>query len=139
MENSYRDGNTRTPYLPEKPIYSSRSNRTGHGITDWFKTVKEYIKAIYQHPAYLTYMQSTSYEMLVWRTHSWNKDCLEKYQKLRYAEDNNLMGKRKTEVKSLLMKVKQESEKPGLKLNIQKIKITASNPITSWHTDGEKV
>ena len=77
--------------------------------------------------------------MLVWRTHSWNKDCLEKYQKVRYAEDNNLMGKRKTEVKSLLMKVKQESEKPGLKLNIQKIKITASNPITSWHTDGEKV
>ena len=49
------------------------------------------------------------------------------------------MAEYKEELKSLLMKVKEESEKPGLKLNIQKIKITASNPITSWHTDGEKV
>ena len=63
--------------------------------------------------------------------------------KLRYAEDNNLRGESKNEVKSLLMKVKQESKKLNknsmLKLNIQKIKITASSPITSWQTDGEKV
>ena len=49
------------------------------------------------------------------------------------------MAESEEELKSLLMRMKEESEKPGLKLNIQKIKITASNPITSWHTDGEKV
>ena len=57
---------------------------------------------------------------------------------LRYAEDNTLMAERK-ELKSLLMKVKEESEKFGLKLNIQKSKIMASGPITSWQIDGETV
>ena len=56
---------------------------------------------------------------------------------LRYAEDNTLMAESKEELKSLLMKVKQESEKAGLKLNIQKMKIMASGPITSWQIDGE--
>ena len=61
VENSERDGNTRPPDLPlEKPVCRSRSNRTVHGITDWFQIEKEYIKAAYCHPAYLTYMQSTS-------------------------------------------------------------------------------
>jgi len=54
----------RNPYAVQEATV-----RTGHGITDWFKTVKEYVKAIYRHPAYLTYMQSTSWEMLGWRTH----------------------------------------------------------------------
>ena len=57
---------------------------------------------------------------------------------LRYADNITLMAKSEEELKSLLMKVKEESEKVGLKLNIQKIKIMASSPITSWHTDGEK-
>ena len=56
---------------------------------------------------------------------------------LRYAEDITLMAKSKEELKSLLMKVKEGSEKPGLKLNIQKVKITVSSPIPSWQTDGE--
>jgi len=56
---------------------------------------------------------------------------------LRYADDTTLMAENKEELKSLLMKVKEESEKPGLKLNIQKTKIMASSPITSWQIDGE--
>ena len=56
---------------------------------------------------------------------------------LRYADDTTLMAESEEELKSLLMKVKQESEKVGLKLNIQKTKIMASGPITSWQIDGE--
>ena len=58
---------------------------------------------------------------------------------LRYADDTTLMAEREEELKSLLMKVKEESEKAGLKLNIQKTKIMASDPITSWQIDGETV
>ena len=58
---------------------------------------------------------------------------------LRYADDTTLMGECEEELKSLLMKVKEESEKVGLKLNIQKTKIMASGPITSWEIDGETV
>ena len=58
---------------------------------------------------------------------------------LRYADDTTLIAESKEELKSLLMKVKEESEKVGLKLNIQKTKITASDPITSWQIDGETV
>ena len=58
---------------------------------------------------------------------------------LKHADDNILMAESEEELKSLLMKVKEESEKVGLKLNIQKTKITASGPITSWQTDGETV
>ena len=67
---------------------------------------------------------------------SWNQDCREKYQ---YADDTTFMAESKEELKSLLMKVKEESEKVGLKLNIQKTKIMASGPITSWEIDGETV
>ena len=58
---------------------------------------------------------------------------------LRYADDTTLMGESEEELKSLLIKVKEESEKSGLKLNIQKTKIMASCPITSWQIDGETV
>ena len=58
---------------------------------------------------------------------------------LRYADDTTLMAESKEELKSLLMKVKEESEKNGLKLNILKMKIVASGPITSWQKDGETV
>ena len=56
---------------------------------------------------------------------------------LRYADDTTLMAESEEKLKSLLMKVKEESEKVGLKFNIQKMKIMASGPITSWHIDGE--
>ena len=61
------------------------------------------------------------------------------FNNLRYADDTTLMAENEEELKSLLMKVKVESEKVGLKLNIQKTKIMASGPITSWETDGETV
>ena len=58
---------------------------------------------------------------------------------LRYADDTTLMAESEEELKSLLMKVKEESEKVGLKLNIQKTKIMASSPVTSWQIDGERM
>ena len=72
-------------------------------------------------------MQSTSWETLDWKKHK-----LESINNLRYADDTTLMAESEEELKSLLMKVKEESEKVGLKLNIQKTKIMASNSITSW-------
>ena len=70
---------------------------------------------------------------------SWNQDCREKYQNLRYADDTTFMAESEEELKSLLMKVKEESEKVVFKLNIQKTKIMASGTITSWKIDGEIV
>ena len=69
---------------------------------------------------------------------SWNQGCQERYNNLRYADETTLMAENEEELKSLLMKVK-ESEKVGLKLNIQKTKIMASGPITSWQIDGKTV
>ena len=102
------------------------------------KLGKKYIKAIYFHPAYLTYMQSTSCEMSGWMKHK-KEDCGEitrrNINNLRYADDTTLMAESEEELKSLLMK--DESEKVGLKLNIQETKIMASGPITSWQIDVE--
>ena len=93
------------------------------------KLEKEYIKAVYYHPAYLTYMQSTSWETLDWKkTQAGIKITRRNISNLRYADDTTLMAESEEELKSLLMKVKQESEKVDLKLNIQKIKIMASGP-----------
>ena len=99
---------------------------------------KEYVKAVFCHLAYLTYMQSTSYEM--W---GWMKRKLESRlpgrnsNNLKYTDDTTLTAESEEKLKSLLMKVKEESEKAGLKLNIQKTKVMASCPITSWQIDGE--
>ena len=101
------------------------------------KSGKEYVKAVYCHPAYLTYMQSTSCKMPGWMKHKMESRLLEEiFNNLRYADDTTLMAESK-ELKRLLMKVKEQSEKAGLKLNIQKTKIMASGPITSWQIDGE--
>ena len=70
---------------------------------------------------------------------SWNQDCWEKYQYLGYADDATLMAESEEQLKSLLMTVKEKSEKHGLKLSIQKTKIMESGPITSWQREGEKV
>ena len=99
---------------------------------------KEYVKAVYCHPAYLTYMQSTSRETLGWMKHKLESRLLEEIN-LRYADDTTLMAESEGELKSLLMKVKEESEEVGFKINIQKTKIMASGPITSWEIDGETV
>ena len=82
-------------------------------------------------------MQSTSCEMPGLMKHSWNQDCREKYQSPQICRWHHPYGRKWRGTKSLLMKVKEESEKVGLKLNIQKTKIMASSPITSWQIDGE--
>ena len=86
------------------------------------KLGKEYVKAVYCHPAYLTYMQSTSWEMLGWMTHRLeSKIARRNINNLRDADDTTIMAESKEELKSLLMKVKEESEKAGLKLSFQRI------------------
>ena len=87
------------------------------------KMGKEYAKAVYCHPAYLTYMQSTSWEILGWMKHKLESRLLGEISITWYTDDTILMVDSEGELKSLLMKVKEESEKVGLKLNIQKTKI----------------
>ena len=102
------------------------------------KSGKEYIKAVYCYPAYLTYMQSTPCEMLGWVKHKLEPRSLGEISNLRYA-DITLRTESEEEVKSLLINVKEGSEKAGLKLNIQKTKIMISGLITSWQIDEETV
>ena len=95
---------------------------------------KEYVKAEYCHPAYLTYMQSTSCEMPGWMMVS---SLPGEISVTSDADDITCMAESKEELKSLLMKLKEESEKAGLKLSIQKTNIMSSGPITSWQMDRE--
>ena len=105
------------------------------------KLGKEYIKAIYLfsliHPAeWITYMQSTSWKNAgLYEAQAGIRIARRNINNLRYADDTTLMAESEEELKSLLMKVKEESEKVGLKLNIQKTKIMALFPITSWHIE----
>ena len=87
------------------------------------KLGKEYIKAVYCHPAYLTYMQCIPWEILGWMNH--------KLESRLPGDISITSDTSEEELKSLLIKVKEESDKAGLKLNIQKTKIMASSPITS--------
>ena len=104
------------------------------------KSGKEYVKSVYCHPAYLTYIQRTSCEMMMQKLDEAQaviKIAGRNSNNLRYTDDTTIMAESKGELKSLLMKVKEKSEKVGLKLNIQKTKIMASGPITSGQIDGE--
>ena len=95
------------------------------------KLGKEYIKAVYGHIACLTSMQSTPCKMLGWMKHKLKSRLLGEINNLRYTDETTLMAENEEELKSLLMKVKEESEKAGLKVNIQKTNIMASDPNTS--------
>ena len=88
--------------------------RTGRGTTDWFQIGK----AVYCHPAYLTYMQSILFEMPGWMKHKLESRLLGEINNLRYVYDTTLTAESEEELKSLLMKVKEESEKVGLKLTV---------------------
>ena len=115
------------------------------------KSGKEYVKAVYCYPAYLTYMQSTSCKMQnagLDDSQPGIKIVGRSINNLKYVDDTTLVAETEEELKSLLMKVKDESEKAGLKLNIQKnpkkfnfqkTKIMAFSHITSWQIDGGKV
>ena len=91
---------------------------------------KEYIKALYCHPAYLTYVQSTSCRMLGWMKHKLESRLPGEISITSDMQMPPLLMAESEELKSFLRKVKEESEKVGLKLNIQKTKIMASGPIT---------
>ena len=82
-------------------------------------------------------MQSTSWEMLGWKKHKLESKAGKNINNLRYSDDTTLMAEIEEELKSLLMEVQEESENVSLKLNIQKTKIMASGPISSWQRDGE--
>ena len=95
------------------------------------KLGKEYVKAVYCHPAYLTSMQSTSFEMSGWMKHSLESRLPGEISTTSDMQMIPPLWQSEEELKSLLIKVKEESETVGLKLNTQKTKITASGPITS--------
>ena len=102
------------------------------------KLEREYVKAVYCPPAYVTSMQSTSCKMMGWMKHKLESRLPGEISITSgYADDTTLMVESKEELRRLFMKMKEECEKSGLKLNIQKTKIMASSPITSWQIDGE--
>ena len=108
--------------------------RAGHGTTDWFQIGKSCILSPCLFNLYAEYiMRNTGLD----EAEAGIKITGGNINSLRYADDTILMAESKEELKSLLMKVKEESEKVGLKLNIQKTKIMTSGPITSWQIDGE--
>ena len=112
--------------------------RTGHGTTDWFHIGKGVRQGCILSPClfnlYAEYiMRNAGLE----ETQTGIKIARRNINKLRYADDTTLIAESEEELKSLLMKMKEESEIVGLKLNIQKMKIMASGSITSWQIDGE--
>ena len=122
----------RNPYAGQEATV-----RTGHGTTDWFQIGKGVRQGCILSPClYAEYiMRNARLE----QAQAGIKIARRNINNLRYADDTTLMAESEEELKSLLMKVKQESENVGLKLNIQKTRITASGPITSWQIDGETV
>ena len=113
--------------------------RTGHGTTDWFQIGKGVRQGCIFSPClfnlYAEYiMRNAGLE----ETQPRIKISGRNINNLRYADDTTLMAENEEELRSLLMKMKEESEKVGLKLNIQKTKILASGPITSWEIDGKQ-
>ena len=123
-------------------LYASQEAtvRTGHGTTDWFQIGKGVRQGCILSPClfnlYAEYlMRNAGLE----EAQAGIKTAGRNTNNLRYADNTTLMGESKEELKSLLMKVKEESEKVGLKLSIQKTKIMASSPITSWQIDGQTV
>ena len=112
--------------------------RTGHGTADWFQIGKGLcqgcILLLYLFNLYAEYiMRNAGLE----EAQAGIKIARRNISNLRYADDTTLIAESEEELKSLLMKVKEDSEKVGMKLNIQKTKVMASGPITSWQIDGE--
>ena len=141
MENSERVGHTRPPDLPLESLYAGQEAtvRTGHGKTHWFQIGKGVHQGCISSPCLFNFyaehiMRNTELE----EAQAGIKIAGRNINNLRYADDTTLMPESEEELKSLLMKVKEKSEKVGLKLNIQKTKIMAPGPITSWQIDGKQ-
>ena len=111
--------------------------RTGHGTTDWLQIGKGVHQGCILSPCLFNfYVKYIMWNAALDEAQTGINIARRNINNLRYADDTTLMAEREEELKSLLMKVKDESEKVGLKLNIQKTKIMASGPITSWQIDG---
>ena len=114
--------------------------RTGHGTTDWFQTGKGIHQGCILSPCLFNfYAEYIMRNVGLEETQAGIKIAGRNINNLRYADDTTLTAESQEGLMSLLMEVKEESEKVGLKLNIQKMKIMASGPITSWEIDGETV
>ena len=114
--------------------------RTGHGTTDWFQTGKGVRQGSILSPCLFNfYAEYIMRNAGLGEAQAGIKIARRNINNLRYADDTTLMAESEEKLKSLSMKVQEESEKVGLKLNIQKTKILASGPITSWEIDGETV
>ena len=112
--------------------------RTGHGTTDWFQIGKGVHQGCILSPClFNSYAEYILRNARLDEAQTGIKIARRNISNLRYADDTTLMAESEEELKSLLMRVKEESGKVGLKLNIQKTKIMASGPITSWQIDGE--
>ena len=123
-------------------LYAGREAtvRTGHGTTDWFQIGRGVCQGCILSPCLINL--SAEYIMRnaeLEEAQAGIKIAGININNLRYADDTTLMAESEEELKSLLMKVKEESEEVGLKLNIQKTKIMGSSPIISWEIDGETV
>ena len=113
--------------------------RTLHGISDWFQIGKGVRQGCILSPCLFNlYAESIRQNARLDESQAGIKISRRNINNLRYADDTSLMAESKEELKSLLMRVKEESKKPGLKFNIQKTNIVVSGPIISWKTDGEK-
>ena len=113
---------------------------TGHGTTDWFQIRKGVCQGCILSPCLFNlYAEYIMQNARLDEVQAGIKIARKNINSLKYADDTTLMAECEEELKSLLMKVKEESEKAGLKPNIQKTKIMESSPITLWQIDGEKV
>ena len=114
--------------------------RTGHGTSDWLQIGKQVRQGCVLSPCLFNlYAECIMRNAGLEEAQAGIKIARRNINNLTYADDTTLMAESEEELKSLLMKVKEESEKVGLKLNIQKMKIMTSGPITSWEIDGETV
>ena len=114
--------------------------RTGHGTTDWFQTGKGVCQGCILSPCLFNlHAEYIRRNAGLEEAQAGIKIARRNINNFRYADDTTLMAESEEELESLLMKVKKDSENVGLKLNIQKTKIMASGPITTWEIDGETV
>ena len=140
VENSLRDGIPDHLNCLLRNLYAGQEAtvRTGYGTTDWFQIRKGVRQSCILSPCLFNlYAEYIMRNAGLDEAQAGIKIAGRNINNLRYADDSTLMAESKEELNSLLMKVKEESEKVGLKLNIQKTKKMASGPITSWQIDGE--